>query len=202
MKETESKIKLQICNDSLLIFVNVRDADKLNNAVTKVKDRIQYIINTTETVEIPQMKYPNTEFKKLFIGAKGFQIEKLKRETKSSIFFETCNDSHQIVVNVMEANRLNNAVIKVKDRIQYIVNNTEAVKVPKMNYLNTKFEEIFVGSKGIAIEKLKNETESNINVECWDDHALYVVVNVKEADRLPNAVSKVKDRINNIINTN
>ena len=198
--ETEFDIWFESWNDTYHAVINVKDADRLGNVVIKVKDRIQYIMDTTETVNVPKMEYSFTEFKALFIGKDGFEIEILENETESDIVLENWNDSPVVVVNVRDADRLDNAVAKVKDRINDIMNTTATVQMPKLGFSNAQIEALLVGTKGIAIEKIERETESDIGMESWND-SLYAVGSVRGADMLDIAVAKVKDRINDIMNT-
>ena len=186
-------------NESFNVVVNVKNTEKLQNAVNKVKRRIQNILLTTGKVDIPQLKFPIKDFKQLFIGDTGKLIHDLKMETDSAIWFES-NDS-ALIVKVKEPEKLENAVLNVINRIKTIIKSTDIVKIPETDLPKSEFQYLFVGENGRTIKNLTRESGSkNIRIISVND-CLYVIVHVTDPQKLENALQKVKDKIQNIFHT-
>ena len=79
-------------------------------------------MDTTETIQVPKVNFSFREFEVLFVGKYGIDIEKLKKRTESDIWLENRNDAIYVSVNATDGDRLDNAVMKVKERIQFIIN--------------------------------------------------------------------------------
>ena len=192
------------------VLVTAKDAENAQKAVRLVNNKIQSIIGlknlkdncVTDRVAIPEVS--NLKIRPYLLGKDGENITNLQNETMTVIDIQVIDGQDYCVVKGSISHNVKIATDYLRRQIDEFIETrntslpdmcSERVVLPVEYYPGIKFREnIIKGIGGTDIVQLQLEAGSTIQFE-----SKHILVTAKNSDRLQFAVSKVIERLNELI---